>query len=208
MHARTSSRGMSIQRRGSWAWERGLADHYFSNEDRSTLGPLALRERAQIVERAKQPPAAIRWHRANQVVGAGPSGMVYQALCDTTGELLACKEIKSVGLPRESVDAMLQREVLSLSHPNLIAYRLAEWRGDTLCLLMEFGDGGCVASVLASYGALPWKVSAGTRLQGDKTVRFCLRRRVNAWDYLARTHPMLIEDNPAVPVDLGACRGN
>eukprot|EP00292_Cryptomonas_paramecium_P033475 CAMPEP_0113673834 /NCGR_PEP_ID=MMETSP0038_2-20120614/7071_1 /TAXON_ID=2898 /ORGANISM="Cryptomonas paramecium" /LENGTH=328 /DNA_ID=CAMNT_0000590323 /DNA_START=292 /DNA_END=1275 /DNA_ORIENTATION=+ /assembly_acc=CAM_ASM_000170 len=144
--------------KSGWEWERNLVDEYFSNDDRAMLFPIASSERSQILERARKQPPGIRWHRAQQPVGAGPSGLVYQALCDTTGELLGCKEIQLPGADQERVSSLLRREVMSLSHPNLITYRFAEWRGDTLCLLMEFGDGGCVANVLASYGSLPWKI--------------------------------------------------
>ena len=52
------------------------------------------------------------------------------------------------------------RQVLLLGHPNVIKYRLAEWKGNTLCLLMEYGDGGCIAGILCLYGALPCKVGS------------------------------------------------
>ncbi len=37
-------------------------------------------------------------------------------------------------------------------------YKAPEWRDGEVCLLMEYCDGGSVASLLGLYGAYPWRI--------------------------------------------------
>jgi hypothetical protein len=39
-------------------------------------------------------------------------------------------------------------------------YRSPEWRPGEVCLLLEYCDGGSVASLLGQYGAFPWRIVA------------------------------------------------
>ncbi len=44
--------------------------------------------------------------------------------------------------------------------PSPRRYREPELREGRLCLLMELCDGGCVSTILRTYGALRWNIVA------------------------------------------------
>eukprot|EP00291_Cryptomonas_curvata_P024315 CAMPEP_0172173036 /NCGR_PEP_ID=MMETSP1050-20130122/12803_1 /TAXON_ID=233186 /ORGANISM="Cryptomonas curvata, Strain CCAP979/52" /LENGTH=482 /DNA_ID=CAMNT_0012844691 /DNA_START=618 /DNA_END=2062 /DNA_ORIENTATION=- len=148
-------------------WDALRRDGYFTAEDRAELAPVVQEERQEIRRRAHDAfhrdsggggsGAELRWHHAKEIVGAGSFGYVYQAINDRSGELMAVKFVPlSVVAENSTPRCDLGRQLRALelfSHPNIVRYRGVCVRGESLCVLMEFCDGGSISCLLQRYGA-------------------------------------------------------
>ena len=89
---------------------------------------------------------------ANKLLGRGASGAVYLGLDETTGRLLAIKEIP-LGASFEKEFAIMK----TASHPNVVTYYGAEASEDEglFKIHMEYVPGGSLAGLIRAHGALP-----------------------------------------------------
>uniref|UniRef100_A0A7S0DYV7 Protein kinase domain-containing protein n=1 Tax=Hanusia phi TaxID=3032 RepID=A0A7S0DYV7_9CRYP len=96
------------------------------------------------------------WHMTDIVLGSGTYGCVYKGLSIKTGEELA---VKTTIVKRRNIASgmtQLERELKILerfSHKNVVQYKGACFRGDQLCLFLEFCQGGSLSRCLELCGA-------------------------------------------------------
>eukprot|EP00927_Polykrikos_kofoidii_P040600 TRINITY_DN34668_c0_g1_i1.p1 TRINITY_DN34668_c0_g1~~TRINITY_DN34668_c0_g1_i1.p1 ORF type:complete len:585 (+),score=88.09 TRINITY_DN34668_c0_g1_i1:266-2020(+) len=98
------------------------------------------------------------WVRG-EVIGEGTMGVVYRALNQRTGEVMAVKEVP---INQESEADMafelaLENELdicIDLKHSRIVSYLGHDRIGDRLFVYMEFMPGGSLAEVLQQFGPL------------------------------------------------------
>jgi len=96
----------------------------------------------------------IDWSRGEKI-GQGAFGKVFMAMNKATGELLAVKQI-AVKQQNEEQLQEIQKEIRmmeNLSHPNIVASLGTQWKGDKLCILMEYVPGKSLDVLLEQFGA-------------------------------------------------------
>jgi hypothetical protein len=139
-------------------------DGYFTPEQRAELETTVREELSEIRRRLGKPLPEISYRPTGQEIGFGPSGRVFEAVAEESGELLAVKEVALTAhsdTARRAAMDLAVRAALALRHPNLVHYRTMERVDAAGCpgagavrLLMELGGGGCLATMLRRYGTL------------------------------------------------------
>ena len=81
-----------------------------------------------------------------KMIGEGTYGKVFLVRA-SSGEPSVLKECDMAGLPQTEVEATLNevRVLKRLQHPNIVAYKQAYIRADTLCIEMEWAAGALPA---------------------------------------------------------------
>lgn len=102
--------------------------------------------------------ASFKWARG-ETIGRGSLGTVFQALDQSSGRVLAVKEVAIN--PADDADlrfkADLENEVSilkDLQHPRIVSYLGHDYMDSCLYIYLEFMAGGSLASVLAQFGML------------------------------------------------------
>eukprot|EP00602_Paraphysomonas_sp_CaronLab_P002436 CAMPEP_0185036924 /NCGR_PEP_ID=MMETSP1103-20130426/30643_1 /TAXON_ID=36769 /ORGANISM="Paraphysomonas bandaiensis, Strain Caron Lab Isolate" /LENGTH=1046 /DNA_ID=CAMNT_0027574687 /DNA_START=186 /DNA_END=3323 /DNA_ORIENTATION=+ len=96
-----------------------------------------------------------KWKKGVDIIGEGTFGQVFKGMNCATGELLAVKQICLVDGSEEEV-SNLRREIdlmQNLSHPNIVRYIGTSVSSRYLFIVLEYVPGGCVAGMLAQFGA-------------------------------------------------------
>lgn len=113
----------------------------------------------------EQPPEPFSWTKG-ELIGIGAFGHVFSALNNSTGELVAVKQVSFAkdealqGRVSEHVKALrAEVEMLKkIKHENIVRYLGTESAEDSLFIFLEYVPGGSIASLLAKFGAFPEKV--------------------------------------------------
>mgnify|MGYP001244663536 CR=1 FL=1 len=118
------------------------------------------------------------------LIGRGSFGSVYLALHAVTGELLAVKQVETLGSGtngqndqrKKNMIEALKREITllrDLRHPNIVQYLGCGTSAEYLNIFLEYVPGGSVQTMLESYGALP-----------EPLIRTFVRQILNGLSYL------------------------
>jgi hypothetical protein len=101
-------------------------------------------------EHGKQIP----WVKGESI-GQGTFGRVYRGLNESTGELLAVKQIYLVDGSEKEVESLRGeiRLMKSLSHKNIVRYLGTSVSDRYLFIIMEYVPGGSISSMLSQFGA-------------------------------------------------------
>lgn len=89
--------------------------------------------------------------------------MVYKAINMKTGEIVAIKEMKKTARIADGALQGFSQEVQLLTrlrHPNVVKVIDSITQNDTLSLIMEFVDGGSLASIITKCGKFPESLTA------------------------------------------------
>jgi hypothetical protein len=102
------------------------------------------------LEHGKQIP----WVKGESI-GQGTFGRVYRGLNESTGELLAVKQIYLVDGSEREVESLRGeiRLMKSLSHKNIVRYLGTSVSDRYLFIIMEYVPGGSISSMLNQFGA-------------------------------------------------------
>jgi len=88
-------------------------------------------------------------------LGEGAFSSVFKAKRISDGQVYAIKKVKMTKLSdREKQNAVNEVRILaSINHPNIIGYKEAffEDQSSSLCIVMEFADGGDLTSIINSH---------------------------------------------------------
>jgi len=130
-------------------------------------------------------PVIASWRRGKQI-GQGSFGSVYRAQDMQTGLIFAVKEASLEGdrdkSERQVRKLMLEVDICrSLKHPNVVSYLGHEIVEGRFCILMEYVEGGSIASILREFGAL-------SRVVLQKATRGALE----GLDYLHTRNPPVV----------------
>lgn len=90
-----------------------------------------------------------------ETIGQGTFGRVYRGLNESTGELLAVKQIYLVDGSEKEVESLRGeiRLMKSLSHKNIVRYLGTSVSDRYLFIIMEYVPGGSISSMLGQFGA-------------------------------------------------------
>lgn len=101
-----------------------------------------------------------------KMIGEGTYGKVFLVRA-SSGEPSVLKECDMAGLPQTEVEATLNevRVLKRLQHPNIVAYKQAYIRADTLCIEMEWAAGALpafqsalpIASLRPFHASVRWR---------------------------------------------------
>mmetsp|Transcript_70539 Transcript_70539/g.178546 ORF Transcript_70539/g.178546 Transcript_70539/m.178546 type:complete len:617 (+) Transcript_70539:63-1913(+) len=129
--------------------------------------------------------ALLHWVRG-ECIGHGASGTVYRALNQTSGQLMAVKEVH-MDLQRKT-DARfkeaLENEIAlmrDLRHPNIVAYYGCDWIGSSIFMYLEYMAGGSMARVLDQFGAFE-----------ESLIADYARQLLNGLEYLHTQNPYVV----------------
>ena len=77
-------------------------------------------------------------------IGDGAFSQVYKVKRKSNGKLYALKKVKLATLNEKEKENSLNevRILAGIKHPNIISYKDSFLDGNTLCIIMEFADGG------------------------------------------------------------------
>lgn len=97
-----------------------------------------------------------RWHRGIKL-GQGRFGKVYTAVNNSTGELMAMKEIQIQPGENRAIQKVAEELKIfeGINHPNLVKYFGVEIHREELLLFMELCSEGTLESLIELSGALP-----------------------------------------------------
>lgn len=121
-----------------------------------------------------------------ECIGYGASGAVYKALNQTTGQMMAVKEV-IMDLQRQSdakFKAALENEITlmrELRHPNIVAYYGCDSIGSSIFMYLEYMAAGSVARVLDQFGTFEESLIA------DYT-----QQLLNGLEYLHTQNPYVV----------------
>lgn len=90
-------------------------------------------------------------------LGSGAMGVVYQAIHERDGSMVALKTIKPTVAPTETIVKRFLREaniLKSLDHPNIVAYRDMGEAGGLMYFAMEFVDARDTESMIKKSGPM------------------------------------------------------
>ena len=157
-----NSNGSSGNLRELGSWD-SLDDNYFTDEERRELTPIVLAEQKQIERTAfeNKNESFTSWHRGNKTLKYGGSGVVYVAIDDVTGQLMACRQEAASANSKATDRFMREMNTLRLlRHNHIVQYKGSCVRDGKLSVLMEFCDGGSIACILSRFGALSDRLTA------------------------------------------------
>jgi len=97
------------------------------------------------------------WVRGD-LIGRGSLGKVFKALDQSSGRIMAVKEVIISATDQEDQKFRMALEheidiVQGLSHRHIVSYLGHEYLDDCLFLYMEYMTGGCLSSLLGQFGA-------------------------------------------------------
>eukprot|EP00960_Hanusia_phi_P035209 751544-Hanusia_phi.AAC.3 len=150
----------NLKELGSWDT---LDDNYFTEDERKELTPIVIAEQKQIERIAfeNKNESFTSWHRGNKTLKYGGSGVVYVAIDDVTGQLMACRQEATSANSKATERFMREMNTLRLlRHNHIVQYKGSCVRDGKLCVLMEFCDGGSIACILSRFGALSDRLAA------------------------------------------------
>lgn len=160
---------------GAQEWDF-LDDGYFSEDERSRLGPLVVEEQAAMEARAKRCEEPKEWHKGKKVLGQGSCGVLSLAIDNASGQLLAVREVEVSTAPAALISRVTHeiQTLRRLEHTHVVAYRGSCVEQEKMCILLEYCAGGNIASIIARFGAV------------DETL--CARYTAHALSGLAYLH--------------------
>ncbi len=92
-------------------------------------------------------------YRILGLVGQGQFGRVFCAVCRQTGELVALKDLERQRFPTKRFLREL-RFLVSLQHPNIVAYQAMDHYQTRRCLVMDYCEGGTLRDLMELEGQL------------------------------------------------------
>jgi len=121
-----------------------------------------------------------------QVLGRGSLGTVYEGLDQSSGQMLAVKEIMidSKNQADKKFQADMKNEIdifKDLTHPHIVSYLGHDSLDDHLYIYLEYMSGGSVAQVLSQYGPF-----------AEELVQLFAREILEGLEYLHTRKPSLI----------------
>merc|ERR1711972_219728 len=125
------------------------------------------------------------WVRGESI-GQGSSGNVFKALNQSTGEIMAVKEVHFDPQRRSDTKfkAQLESEInimRELRHANIVSYYGSDIIGNNLYMYIEYMAGGSMAHVLNQFGAF-----------GESLIQDYSKRLLNGLEYLHSRDPYVV----------------
>lgn len=164
---------------------------------------------------AADDPPSVPGYRMLGKLGQGGMGVVYRAVSESSGEVVALKTLRLPALPpmddgeMDVTFARFLREsrlLRSLSHPNIVGYRDCGHVGDHLYFTMELIEGTDAAALLARHG--PFPIGAAVRLMGHVLEALSYAHSRNVVHRDLKPANIMVADNGAraVVTDFGLAR--
>eukprot|EP01083_Nonionella_stella_P068185 180826_1 len=98
-------------------------------------------------------PQMFSWKKG-EILGQGAFGVVYLCLNESSGHLMAVKQIQVDPAQKDKTES-LRREIgvlSALQHPNIVQYFGTEYSKNVLNVFLEFVSGGSIATLLKKFG--------------------------------------------------------
>lgn len=104
--------------------------------------------------------------KGNSTLGEGVSGVVFKWRHTATGDIVAVKSVKKIGMTYDGIDNLKQEIKLlaMLDHPNIVKIREAFEDRQSITIIMEICSGGELFDNLAEECNYSQQVSAAVIL--------------------------------------------
>eukprot|EP01126_Amoeba_proteus_P035262 TRINITY_DN3548_c0_g1_i1.p1 TRINITY_DN3548_c0_g1~~TRINITY_DN3548_c0_g1_i1.p1 ORF type:complete len:345 (-),score=57.37 TRINITY_DN3548_c0_g1_i1:777-1751(-) len=92
--------------------------------------------------------------RLLKVIGKGGWGVVYKGLNQTNAEVVAVKQVKLAGIPKDELKGMMNEITLlqRLNHPNIVRYIDSCKTDKEFYIVLEYVENGSLSDILKDFG--------------------------------------------------------